>query len=38
MVAMWKSFEMYAENAGRYIPVFRIVLGEPISKDAIPAA
>jgi hypothetical protein len=29
---------MYAENAGRYIPVFRIVLGEPISKDAIPAA
>jgi hypothetical protein len=29
---------MYAENAGRYIPVFRIVLGERISKDAIPAA
>jgi hypothetical protein len=38
MIAMWKSFEMYAENAGRYIPVFRIVLGERISKDAIPAA
>ena len=28
MIAMWKSFEMYAENAGRYIPVFRIVLGD----------
>ena len=37
MIAMWKSFEMYAENAGRYIPVFRIVLGEPIAKDQIPA-
>jgi hypothetical protein len=31
-------FTRYAENAGRYIPVFRIVLGEPISKGAIPAA
>ena len=37
MVAMWKSFEMYAENAGRYIPVFRIALGDRIAKDAIPA-
>lgn len=37
MIAMWKSFEMYAENAGRYIPVFTIVLGEPIPKAQIPA-
>ena len=37
MIAMWKSFEMYAENAGRYIPVFRIVLGARVEKSAIPA-
>ena len=37
LVAIWKSYEMYAENAGRYIPVFRIVLGERIAKDAIPS-
>jgi hypothetical protein len=29
---------MYAENAGRYIPVFRIVLGERIAKNAVPGA
>lgn len=37
LVDVWKSYEMYAENAGRYIPVFRIVLGERIDKAAIPA-
>jgi len=37
LIDIWKSYEMYAENAGRYIPVFRIVLGEAIAKSAIPA-
>ena len=38
LVAIWKSYEMYAENAGRYIPVFRIVLTERIPKSAIPSS
>ena len=29
----WKGFEMYAEHAERYIPVFRVVLGEPVSPE-----
>ena len=37
LTSVWKSYETYAENAGRYIPVFRIVLGERIAKAAIPA-
>lgn len=38
LAAIWRSYEMYAENAGRYIPVFRIVLGDRIPKSAIPAS
>lgn len=37
LIDIWKSYEMYAENAGRYIPVFRIVLGDSIAKAAIPS-
>ena len=36
LVDVWKSYEMYAENAGRYIPVFRIVLNERVDRSAIP--
>lgn len=36
LVKIWKSYEMYAEHAGRYIPVFRIRLGESIAKSQIP--
>ena len=37
LVKIWKSYEMYAENAGRTIPVFRIRLGERIAKSSIPS-
>jgi deazaflavin-dependent oxidoreductase (nitroreductase family) len=33
---IWKSYETYEANAGRYIPVFRVFPGEPVSLDAIP--
>ena len=36
LVTIWKSYQTYADNAGRYIPVFRIRLGEPIAKAEIP--
>lgn len=36
LVAAWKSYEMYEQNAGRYIPVFRIMLDERIDRAAIP--
>ena len=37
LVKIWKSYEMYAENAGRYIPVFRIRLGDVIRREEIPS-
>ena len=36
LIDVWKSYEMYAENAGRYIPVFRLVMQQPVAKDALP--
>lgn len=36
LTQIWKSYEMYAANAGRYIPVFRIRLGESIPRMDIP--
>jgi deazaflavin-dependent oxidoreductase (nitroreductase family) len=33
----WKSYEMYERKSGRYIPVFRIVLGDEVPRESVPA-
>lgn len=38
LTTIWKAYRTYEANAGRYIPVFRIRVGEPVGLDAIPGA
>lgn len=33
----WKSYEMYERQSGRYIPVFRVVLGNEVPHESVPA-
>jgi len=33
----WKSYTMYENKAERYIPVFRVILGEEVPKSAVPS-
>ena len=33
----WKSYEMYERKSGRYIPVFRVLLGTEVPHTSVPA-
>lgn len=36
LIETWKGYSMYADHAGRYIPVFRVRLAEQIGPTDIP--
>jgi deazaflavin-dependent oxidoreductase (nitroreductase family) len=37
LTQIWSSYAMYADHAGRYIPVFRVVVGDPVEASEVPA-
>ena len=38
LVTIWKSYAMYEQNAGRYIPVFRVRLLQPVDAASVPGS
>ena len=36
LTSMWSAYATYEDHAGRYIPVFRVVVGEPVPAADLP--
>ena len=36
LTSMWSAYATYEDHAGRYIPVFRVVVGDPVAASELP--